>query len=205
MAEEARAGVLTIGHSAHPYEMFLDLLRRAEATAVADVRTSPYSRHFPQFTAEALKAALARDGIAYSYLGKELGGRPGDSRYYRDGVADYERMATAPEFASGLARVLDGARKYRLVLMCSEQEPLECHRCLLVGRALAARGVAVGHILPDGRVEPHDDTEERLLCLTGRAEEDLFASREERLRDAYREQGRRAAFEAPDSGAVAAE
>ena len=185
--------------------MFLDLLRRAEATAVADVRTSPYSRHFPQFTAEALKAALARDGIAYSYLGKELGGRPGDSRYYRDGVADYEPMATAPEFASGLARVLDGARKYRLVLMCSEQEPLECHRCLLVGRALAARGVAVGHILPDGRVEPHDDTEERLLRLTGRAEEDLFASREERLRDAYREQGRRAAFEAPDPDAVAAE
>jgi uncharacterized protein (DUF488 family) len=205
MAEEARAGVLTIGHSAHPYETFLDLLRRAEATAVADVRTSPYSRHFPQFTAEALKAALARDGIAYSYLGKELGGRPGDSRYYRDGVADYERMATAPEFASGLARVLDGARKYRLVLMCSEQEPLECHRCLLVGRALAARGAAVGHILPDGRVEPHDETEERLLRLTGRAEEDLFASREERLRHAYREQGRRAAFEVPDPDAVAAE
>jgi len=205
MAEEAGGAVLTIGHSAHPYGTFRDLLRRAGVTAVADVRTSPYSRHFPQFTAGALKAALARDGIAYSFVGKELGGRPGDGRYYRDGVADYERMATAPEFASGLDRLLEGARKYRLALMCSEQEPLDCHRCLLVARALAGRGVALGHILPDGRIEPHAETEERLLLLTGRAEEDLFASREERLAAAYRQRGRKAAFESPDADTVAAE
>lgn len=204
MANDSPATVLTIGHSAHSYETFLGLLRNAGATAVADVRTSPWSRHFPQFAADALKAALIRDGIAYSFLGKELGGRPKDARYYRDGVADYERMAAAPEFAAGLDRVMEGARKYRLALMCSEQEPLECHRCLLVARALAARGVAVGHILPDEQVEPHATTEERLLRLTGRAEEDLFASREERLRDAYRDQNRKAAFESPD-GAVAAE
>jgi hypothetical protein len=101
--------------------------------------------------------------------------------------------------------VLEGARKYRLALMCSEQEPLECHRCLLVARALAARGIAVSHILPDGRLEAHADTEERLLRLTGRAEEDLFASRAERLAEAYRQQNRKAAFEAPDDGTIAAE
>jgi uncharacterized protein (DUF488 family) len=205
MANVSPATVLTIGHSAHPYETFLDLLRDAGATAVADVRTSPWSRHFPQFTAEPFKAALVRDGIAYSYLGKELGGRPKDTRLYQDGVADYERMAALPGFATGLDRVLEGSRKYRLALMCSEQEPLECHRCLLVSRALAGRGIAVGHILPDGRIEPHAETEERLLRLTGRAEEDLFASREERLAAAYRQQNRRAAFEAPDTGTIAAE
>jgi uncharacterized protein (DUF488 family) len=205
MAEEAHAMVLTIGHSAHSYEAFLALLRGAGATAVADVRTSPYSRRFPQFSAEALKAALARDGLAYSFLGKELGGRPKDARYYRDGVADYEAMATAPDFAAGIDRVIDGSRKYRLALMCSEQEPLECHRCLLVARTLAARSVAVGHILSDGRVEPHAETEERLLRLTGRGEEDLFSTREERLRDAYRDQNRKAAFESPEGNTVAAE
>ncbi len=205
MANASPATVLTIGHSAHSYQTFLCLVRGAGATAVADVRTSPWSRHFPQFTADALKPALLRDGIAYSFLGKELGGRPKDARYYRDGVADYERMAAAPEFAAGLDRVLEGARKYRLALMCSEQEPLECHRCLLVARALAARGIAVGHILPDGRVEPHAETEERLLRLTGRAEEDLFASRDERLAEAYRQQNRKAAFEAPEADTIAAE
>jgi uncharacterized protein (DUF488 family) len=205
MANSGSPTVLTIGHSTHPYETFLRLLKDAGATAVADVRTSPWSRHFPQFTAEALKAALPRDGIAYSFLGKELGGRPQDARYYRDGVADYERMAAAPEFAAGLDRVLEGARKYRLALMCSEQEPLECHRCLLVSRALAARGAAVSHILPDGRLEAHAETEERLLRITGRAEEDLFATRAERLAEAYRQQNRKAAFEAPDDGTIAAE
>jgi uncharacterized protein (DUF488 family) len=205
MANVSPVTVLTIGHSAHPYETFLGLLRGAGATAVADVRTSPWSRHFPQFAAEALKPALIRDGIAYSFLGKELGGRPTDARYYRDGVADYEKMAAAPEFAAGLDRVQEGARKYRLALMCSEQEPLECHRCLLVSRALAGQGVAVSHILPDGRLESHAETEERLLRLTGRAEEDLFASREERLAEAYRQQNRKAAFEAPETDTIAAE
>jgi uncharacterized protein (DUF488 family) len=205
MANDGSPTVLTIGHSTHPYETFLRLLREAGATAVADVRTSPWSRHFPQFTAESLKAALPRDGVAYSFLGKELGGRPQDARYYRDGVADYEKMAAAPEFAAGLGRVLEGARKYRLALMCSEQEPLECHRCLLVARALAARGAAVSHILADGRIEPHAETEERLLRITGRAEEDLFATRAERLAEAYRQQNRKAAFEAPDDGTIAAE
>ena len=95
MADNTRPTVLTIGHSSHSYERFLALLRGAGATAIADVRTSPYSRHFPQFSDEPLKAALSRDGVAYSFLGRELGSQPQDGRYYRDGVADYELMAAA--------------------------------------------------------------------------------------------------------------
>jgi len=186
--------IFTIGHSTHNYERFLELIRNAGVTAVADVRTAPFSRHFPQFSRDALQTELRMDGIAYSFLGKELGGRPTGSQYYCDGVADYERMARSPDFARGLQRVLDGARKYRIALMCSEHDPLDCHRCLLVGRALAARGAAVKHILADGAIADHREIEERLLKSEGRHGDDLFLSPEERLAEAYRKRARKVAY-----------
>src|SRR5262245_49968862 len=188
------ADVLTIGHSTHAYERFLELLRGADVTAVADVRTSPHSRHCPQFNRGTLEAKLRADGIAYSFLGEELGGRPNGRLYYRDGVADYERMATAAEFQRGLKRVMDGAQKYRIALMCAEQDPLDCHRCLLVARALAERGMKVGHILPDGGIVSQSEIEARLLSVSGRAQDDLFASRQELLSAAYRERARKVAY-----------
>jgi uncharacterized protein (DUF488 family) len=181
--------VLTIGHSTHTYERFVELLQRAGITAVADVRTSPHSRRFPQFNRETLAARLRADGIAYSFLGEELGGRPKGRQYYRNGVADYERMASAAAFQNGLKRVIEGARKYRVALMCAEQDPLDCHRCLLVARALQERGTTTGHILPDGQIVSHSEIEERLLAMSGRAQDDLFASRE-RLSSAYRQRAR---------------
>ena len=83
-------------------------------------------------------------------------------------------MARSADFAQGLQRVLEGARKYRVALMCSEHDPLDCHRCLLVGRALAERGVSVKHILADGAIVDHRDVEDRLLKSEGRESTDLF-------------------------------
>ncbi len=185
MAQPDDPVVLTIGHSTHPYEQFAALLHGAGVTAVADVRSAPYSRRSPHFNAGPLRAALLRDGIAYSFLGRELGGRPADPHFYRDGAVDYERVADSDLFRRGLARVQSGARSYRLALMCAEQDPLDCHRCLLVSRALATRGVAVSHILPDGQLAPHAQIEERLLALAGQDGADLFASRAIRLAAAY--------------------
>jgi uncharacterized protein (DUF488 family) len=200
--------VFTIGHSVHSAERFTTLLRDAGITAVADVRTSPYSRHSPQFNRDDVREQLRRNEISYAYLGKELGGRPGASRYYCDGVADYEKIAQTEEFKKGLERVIEGARKFKIALMCSEQDPLDCHRCLLVGRALAERSVVVGHIQRDGAITTQLQIEERLLELCGRSADDLFASREQRLLVAYRERGRRVAFAEPQRdqhGIVAAE
>lgn len=188
------AEVLTIGHSTLPYERFLELVRKAGVTAIADVRTSPFSRHFPQFNKDTLKDELRMDGIAYSFLGKELGGRPTGRQFYCDGVADYERMAQSPDFERGLGRVLEGARKYRIALMCSEHDPLDCHRCLLVGRALAERGVAVKHILSDGTIADQHDIEERLLVFAKQENTDMFLSRDEQLAEAYRKRGRKVAY-----------
>lgn len=208
MEDAQSLSVLTIGHSTHPAEAFLTLLRQAGVTAVADVRSAPYSRHAPQFNSDALKSELRSAGMVYSFLGKELGGRPRDRRSYTDGVADYEKMAATDEFQRGLGRVVEGARKYRIALMCSEQDPLGCHRCLLVGRALSQRGVTVRHLLASSEIIDHARIEDRLLEFAGRAGDDLFASREERLAAAYRERARKVAFAEPEpgtTGPVAAE
>jgi uncharacterized protein (DUF488 family) len=200
--------ILTIGHSGLSYAQFLEHLRRANITAVADVRTMPYSRYLPQFNRETLSKELRANGIAYVFFGKELGGRPSEPRFYCDGVADYEKMAKTTDFSRGLDRVVGGAKKHRIVLMCSEHDPLDCHRCLLVSRALAERGVRVGHILRDGAIVDHTEIEDKLLDLSGRGADDLFASRAERLAAAYRDRARKAAFAEPEpdqNGPIAAE
>jgi len=199
MADDARE-VLTIGHSSHPMEHFLALLHEAGVTAVADVRSAPHSRHVPQFNHDALKAALRDAGVAHVYLGTALGGRPENKAQYRDGVADYETIAATGTFQAGLRRVMDGAAVHRIALVCTEQFPQDCHRCLLVGRALAARGMRVRHILPDGATVTQADVEADLLRRTGRDKEDLFMSAEERIAAAYREYARKVAFAAPEQG-----
>jgi uncharacterized protein (DUF488 family) len=186
--------LFTIGHSNHSIERFLELARGAGITAIADVRSTPASRRYPWFSQARLAARLAAEGIAYVPLGEVLGGRPRDPRLYReDGVADYAAMARTEQFRAGLDRVGEGARRHRVCLMCAEREPLDCHRCLLVGRALAERGFAVGHVLADATIEPHGQTEERLLALAGTSV-DLLADRDQRLAAAYARRAGAAAY-----------
>ena len=188
----------SIGHSNIPAERFVAMLRAAGVNAVADVRSTPASRFCPWFSAKNLAPSLARADIAYLPYGAALGGRPRDAALYCDGIADYEAMARQPDFEDALARLIaDAARcraKGRICLMCAEREPLDCHRCLLVARALAARGLATGHILHDGTIEPHAATEQRLLELADDAA-DLFATgQHERLAAAYRRRARAVAY-----------
>jgi uncharacterized protein (DUF488 family) len=185
MIQSAACDLLSIGHSNLSADRFMALLTRASVTAVADVRSIPFSRWCPWFSAKALAQRLAGEGIAYIALGDSLGGRPRDPKLYRNGVADYEAMATRPEFVAGLERVVDEIARHRVCLLCAEREPLDCHRCLLVGRALAERGLTLGHIRADGTVESHAATEERLLALAGH-DADLFRDGAERLAHAYR-------------------
>lgn len=189
--------IYTIGHSNLGFEAFLSLLRQAGIEAVADVRSSPWSRFNPQFNRETLKASLKAAGIAYAHLGEELGGRPKEQRFYCDGVADYRRMRQAPAFETGLERLKKGTRTYRLAIMCSEQNPLECHRCLLVGRALHEASRLVVHLLHDGRSMTQAAVEDELLALADKGDADLFAPLEDRIDAAYWAQNRRNAFTAP--------
>jgi uncharacterized protein DUF488 len=114
-------------------------------------------------------------------------------------VANYEKMAQAPEFKSGITRVTRGTQTERIALMCSERDPLDCHRCLLVARELARNHINIAHIFPDGTALPHELLEDRLLKAEGRNRKDFFASRNELLDIAYRERARKVAFARPGS------
>ena len=192
MSTEKRI-VLTVGHSNHTLEAFVALLLQHGVTALADVRSAPYSRFNPQFNRKALDASLEAVGIRYVFMGRALGGRPDDPSCYEDGRVRYDRLAKTPLFREGLERIVDGAERQRIALMCAEKEPLDCHRTILVGRSLAERGVAVAHILADGALEPHDETMARLLDSAGLPRQDLLQSREQLIEEALAHRERRIA------------
>jgi uncharacterized protein (DUF488 family) len=188
------ASVLTIGHSTRPVLKLINLLRQHSVTAIADVRSQPYSRMNPQFNREPLKDALKSVGVAYVFLGRELGARSEDRSCYIDGKVQYDRLAQTDLFQQGLARVIDGAARHRIALLCAEKDPLTCHRTILVVRQLVARGLHASHILDDGRIEEHEDALERLLKEEGIPSDDFFKSRQALLDEAYAKRGNAIAY-----------
>jgi uncharacterized protein (DUF488 family) len=168
--------IKTIGHSNHPIERFVALLRSAGVQRLVDVRSMPWSRRFPQFGRERLANSLKAAGIDYVWEGEALGGKPKAGGSYHD-------AAERPEFKAAIDRLIADGADTTLCLMCAEKEPLECHRTVLVSRRLAERGVAIEHLLADGAVRPHAEVEEALLRRAGGA--DLFDGRAKRLADAY--------------------
>ena len=186
--------VLTIGHSTHSLDTFLSLLRLHSVTAVADVRSTPFSRYSPHFNRDSVESSLRADGIRYVFLGRELGARSDDPSCYEKGRVQYGRLAQTRLFSAGIERVIRGAKDYRIALMCAEKEPLDCHRTLLVSRDLERRGMQVAHILADGRLELHCAAMERLLDLTGVPHQDMFRSRDELVADAVARHELRVAY-----------
>jgi uncharacterized protein (DUF488 family) len=148
----------TVGHSNHTLEHFLQLLNDASIDVVVDVRSFPYSRFAPQFNRDGLAAALVHAGIKYVFMGAELGGRPdGDEFYDESDHILYGRVAESELFQDGLARVEDGLDRFRVALMCSEEDPEGCHRRLLVTRVLGDHGVRVVHLRGDGRAQAEEE------------------------------------------------
>ena len=155
--------MFTIGHSTHPIDEFIALLKNYGVEQLVDVRTVPKSRHVPQFNSDALAGALKEQGIGYVHL-KALGGlrhakKDSVNTGWRNasfrGYADY--MAS-DEFAQGIERLIDLAKATRTVVMCAEAVPWRCHRSL-VGDALLVRGIAVEDIMSATSARPHKLTE----------------------------------------------
>jgi uncharacterized protein (DUF488 family) len=190
-----RDKIYTVGHSNHTGERFVELLGAHKVTAIADVRSTPYSRRNPQFNRDNLRAALKEHAIQYAFLGKELGARSDDECCYVNDKVQYALLAKTPLFQSGIERVLEGLRSHKIALMCAEKDPLDCHRTILVARALAQAGFSIVHILSDGAVETHDDALGRLIDRFGLGHEDMFRSRTISIDEAYERQGERIAFE----------
>ena len=185
--------LLTIGHSNRSPDEFVELLRQNRVTAVADVRSQPYSRHLPHFNREPMKALLRGHGISYVFMGEELGARRNERECYVDGQARYELIERTPTFQSGLERIRTGVSQQVVALMCAEKDPMTCHRAILVARALRTE-FDIRHIVSAEELESHDELEQRLLRRWNLDGKSLFLSVDELLQDAYEKQAAEIAF-----------
>ena len=165
MSETKHNILYTIGHSNHTIKYFIDLLKRYKIGIVVDVRSVPYSRYCSQFDKNILSAALKESNIQYVFLGKELGARPDEPACYEDGCVNFKWIARRKEFKDGVQRFLTSIEKYYVALMCTEKEPLECHRTILICRNLKEYNLCIKHIMEDGKIEDHHDTERRLVKM----------------------------------------
>jgi len=190
-----------MGHSNLELPAFLSLLRQFDVALLVDVRSRPRSFRFPQFSQPELEASLRETGFGYLFLGEELGGRPEDPKmYFEDGVVNYRVRRKARDFQSGIDRVALELEQRSLALMCAEEDPLHCHRFLMICPELVSRGFEPQHIRRGGVTETQRAVEDRLLeahhfgdVATG----SLFArDRASALEDAYDLQAREVAFRA---------
>lgn len=156
--------IFTVGHSTHPIERFLNLLGEHQIVLVADVRSFPSSRKWPQFNQAELSQSLLRAGIQYQWL-KRLGGRRHGRRedsphtgWTHPAFRSYADYTESTEFAAGLEELTaPTARATRTAYMCSEGLWWRCHR-RIVSDYLVLRGWQVDHIMPDGKLRQHDMT-----------------------------------------------
>ncbi len=187
--------LFTIGYSPHILDSFLRVLNKHKITAVADVRTMPYSQFKPEFNKDNLSIFLNKHSIAYVFLGELCGARVEDPSCYVNGKVDYILVAESLKFKEGVKRIINGMEKYRIALMCAEKDPITCHRTILICRNLSDKGINIKHIMSNGRTEDHKDSEQRLLKIFGLNHPDMFRSEQQRLDDAYTRQGEKIAYE----------
>jgi len=191
--------LFTLGHSVMQSSAFLEILERHGISLVIDVRSKPQSYRFPHFDQAELEKTLSAGGIRYLFLGEELGGRPEDPKAYRsDGLVDYRTWRKSRPIQYGIERVLRELAGCDLVLMCAEEDPLNCHRFLMICPELVMVGVEPCHIRKGGVIETQREAEDRLLQsqqLAAVAGASLFSDdREAALEDAYISQSKECAF-----------
>lgn len=159
--------VYTIGHSNYEIKEFIDILIKNKIDCLVDVRTTPYSKYTPQFNKETLYTFLKYKKIKYIHMGKEFGARRNKIELYsREGYLDFEKVKKDNEFLRGVKRIKEGCTLgFNIVLMCTEKDPLDCHRGILVAKGLQDNGITVNHIKDNGNIETHKELENRLLDL----------------------------------------
>ncbi len=185
----------TVGHSNQSLEEFLSLLQRHGINCIVDVRSVPASKYAPQFNEENLKYFLKSFDIQYLHFGYEFGARRTDC-IDDDGQVNFETAVTTPLFQQGAERLKKGLEKgFRIALMCSEADPLECHRFSMISRYFQNQGIEVLHILKDANLVTQSDVEKRMVdeFLHSRKHhlaeiDELFGTytAEDQLADAYR-------------------
>lgn len=189
----------TVGHSVHSETHFVSLLTAHDVSAICDVRSVPYSRRNPQFNKEIIANSLKNNGIAYVFMGKELGAKDPGAECCVSGKVQFDLIARSENFRTGLDRVRNGIKQHVVALMCAEEDPLNCHRTILVCRHLRNRVESILHIRGDGNLETNESFEIRLLDHAGVEKDDLFDSEASAIDRAYHVHGQRISYEFPDA------
>jgi uncharacterized protein (DUF488 family) len=168
--------ITTVGHSNHEPDVFVRLLKSAGIELVVDIRSQPYSAYSPQFGSRALKRFLEESHIGYRHE-PALGGRPDDPAMYDSaGHVLYGRIAISESFLAAIVRLEGLADCTQVAIMCSEENPDECHRRLLVARVLERRGDRVRHLRGDGTMQTEDELPATLAAREGLFEGGEFST-----------------------------
>lgn len=177
----------TVGHSKHSLQHFLKILRLNNISCIVDVRSMPFSKICPQFNQDNFKKFLNENGIYYIFMGKEFGARREDKNLYtNEGYLDFEKTANSKDFIEGVERISKGLKKdFRIAFMCTEKDPINCHRNILVAHEFQKNNYEIQNILADGTIESQQHLEQRLLNIyfPNRFQIDLFENSKENLNE----------------------
>jgi uncharacterized protein (DUF488 family) len=196
-----RPTIYTVGHSTHPIEVFLDLLKAYSISCLIDVRSVAASSYNPQYNKEPLSNFLKANGITYLHFAEEFGARHTDPDLLdEEGKVNFELVRKSWNFKNGIERLWQGIDKgFTIALMCSESEPFDCHRFSMVSIALEKEGFDVKHILKDKTLKTNSQLESQLLKKYEKKipQPDMFQPNitvEDQLKVAYRLRNKEIAF-----------
>ena len=157
--------IFTIGHSNYPVEKLIDMLKFYNINCVVDVRGTPYSKYNVQYNKDTIRNTLIKAGFVYIYMSKEFAAkRENKISYNKEGYSDFEKVIKEEDFKTGVKRLENGCKKgFRIALLGAMQDPIRCHRAILLGRELEHLGFTINHIMDDYSIKDQRYIEERIL------------------------------------------
>jgi uncharacterized protein (DUF488 family) len=142
--------IFTIGHSNHSIGYFLEILKEYGIQTIVEVRSVPSSKFSPQFNKHNLILELEKSGINYVDMSRSLGGRPQDQSVLNSfNKIEFEKIEKKDWYNDAISRLVEISKDSKTVIMCSEENPAQCHRGYIITHTLLKRGLEVFHIRGD--------------------------------------------------------
>ena len=192
--------IFTIGYAGFEIDHFIKVIKEYQINSLIDVRSSPFSKYYSEYNKPLLQKTLQERGIIYRNYNREFGARQDDKMYYPNGYLDFSMFTRSMMFIEGMQKIIKAIPLgYRFVLMCSEKDPITCHRSIMIGKAFFNNGVSINHILSDGRIITQSEIETRLVDMyyPDRDQLTLFGEQlsfEEMVKNSYKYQNEKIGY-----------